>query len=77
MSQCEANPNMNWPKKSDVAFKPSAIPEARSRVEAFVMPTDGKYLVGFQRAADMIVDLSSVTNLVLESIDDPGSLKPV
>jgi hypothetical protein len=48
--------NLNWPKKGDAAFKPSVPSADQARLEAFVMPYDGKYLVGFQRAADMIVD---------------------
>ena len=44
----------NWPKKGDQAFKPPA-PSAET-LGAFVMPSDGAYVVGFQRAADMIVD---------------------
>lgn len=49
-----ADADFNWPKKDDRAFE--SVPSAdRARVEAFVMPSDGMYLVGFQRAADMIV----------------------
>jgi len=48
--------NFSWPKKGDAAFKPSVTSEDQARLEAFVMPNDGKYLVGFQRAADKIVD---------------------
>ena len=46
----------NWPKKGDRAFKPSVPSAEHARLEAFVMPSDGTYLVGFQRAADMIMD---------------------
>jgi hypothetical protein len=48
--------NFNWPKKGDAAFKPSVPSAYQARLEAFVMPNDGAYLVGFQRAADMIVN---------------------
>lgn len=48
--------NLNWPKKGIEAFKPSVPSSDQSRLEAFIMPNDGSYLVGFQRAADMIVD---------------------
>ena len=48
--------NFNWPKKGDAVFKPSVPSADQARLEAFVMPDGGKYLVGFQRAADMLVD---------------------
>ena len=56
-------PNFNWPKKGDRAFKPSLSPADKGRLEAFVMPSDGTYVVGFQRAADMIVDAAQSDDL--------------
>lgn len=47
--------DFNWPKKGDRAFKPSVSAADQARLQAFVMPSDGAYAVGFQRAADMIV----------------------
>jgi len=44
---------INWPRTGDRAFH--ASPD-RGRIEAFIMPSDGIYLVGFQRAGDMLVD---------------------
>ncbi len=46
----------NWPRKGDKAFRPSVTSANRSQIEAFVMPSAGAYLFGFQRAADMVVD---------------------
>lgn len=51
-----ADGDINWPRKGDRAFKRSVPPVDHARLEAFVIPSDGTYLVGFQRAADMIVD---------------------
>jgi len=51
-----ADIEFNWPKKGDRAFKPSVRSADQAEPEAFVAPSDGTYLVGFQRAADMIVD---------------------
>jgi hypothetical protein len=48
-------PDFNWPKKGDRAFRPSVPSADRARLEAFVMPDEGMYLVGFKRAGDMIV----------------------
>ena len=48
--------SFNWPKKSDEAFKPSVPSADPACLDAFVMPSEGAYLAGFQRAADMIVD---------------------
>ena len=56
-------PNLNWPKKGDRAFKPSVPSTDKARLEAFVMPSDGMYVVGFQRAADMIVDAAQSDDL--------------
>jgi hypothetical protein len=42
-------------EKGDRAFRPSVPSADRARLEAFVMPSNEIYLVGFQRAADMIV----------------------
>ena len=50
----------NWPKKGDRAFKPSVPSADHARLEAFVRPTDGTYVAGFQRAADMIVDATKI-----------------
>ncbi len=50
------DPDFNWPKKGDRAFKPSISSADHARLEAFVMPSDGMYITGFQRAADMIVE---------------------
>ena len=55
--------NLRWPKKGDRAFKPSLSPADNGRLEAFVMPSDGTYVVGFQRAADMIVDAAQSDDL--------------
>lgn len=55
--------DFNWPKKGDRAFAPSISPEDQTRLEAFVMPTDGTYLVGFQRAADMILEAAQSDDL--------------
>ena len=54
--------NMNWPKKGDGAFKPSVPSADKSQLEAFIMPNDGSYLVGFQWAADMIVDAAKTND---------------
>lgn len=54
--------NFNWPKKGDALFRPSVSSADQARLEAFVMPTEGKYLAGFQRAADMIVDAAKTDN---------------
>ena len=48
--------DFNWPKKGDKVFKPSPPSVAGVPLEAFVMPSEGTYLVGFQRAADLIVE---------------------
>jgi len=48
--------NFAWPKRGDQAFKPYPAAGVRPRLEAFVLPSDGAYLVGFQRAGDMIVE---------------------
>lgn len=45
-----------WPKKGDRTFAPSVSVEDQTRLVAFVMPRDGTYLVGFQWAANMIVE---------------------
>ena len=58
-----AEKNFNWPKKGDEAFRPSLSASDCSRLDAFVMPSDGAYLVGFQRAADMIVDAAQSDDL--------------
>ncbi len=50
----------NWPKKGDRAFKPSVPSADHARFEAVVMPSDGTYVAGFQRAADMIVDATKI-----------------
>lgn len=55
--------DFNWPKKGNRAFGPSVSLNERGRLGAFVMPTDGTYLVGFQRAADMIVTAAESENL--------------
>jgi len=47
---------LNWPEKGDRVFRSSLSPADQARLDAFVMPSEGMYLVGFQRAADMIVD---------------------
>lgn len=49
-------PQPRWPKKGDRAFVPSVSPSDRAKLEAFVLPSEGMYAAGFQRAADMIVD---------------------
>lgn len=46
----------NWPRRGGQAFRASANLADHEAVEAFIFPSDGAYLVGFQRAADMIVD---------------------
>ncbi len=57
------NANFNWPKKGDRAFG-SSVPSAdRARLEAFVMPSEGKYIFAFQHAADMIVAAARNDNL--------------
>ena len=48
--------DFNWPRKGDRAFMPSIPTADRAQLEAFVMPSEGAYAAGFQRAADMIVD---------------------
>lgn len=53
----------NWPKKGDRAFSPSVSSDDRGQLDAFVMPSDGAYLVGFQRAADMVVASSQSSDL--------------
>lgn len=50
-----ADNGFNWPKKGDRAFGPSVSSADRARLEAFVMPSNGSYVVGFKRAADMIL----------------------
>lgn len=45
----------NWPKKGERAFGPGVSSDARSGLDAFVLPSEGAYVAGFQRAADMIV----------------------
>jgi len=55
--------NFSWPKKGDRAFGPSVSAEDQTRLEAFVIPTEGTYLVGFQRAADMIVEAANSDDL--------------
>lgn len=55
-----ADPDVNWPKKGDRAFRPSLPSSDRARLEAFVMPESWKYLVGFKRAGDMIVAAAQV-----------------
>ena len=47
--------DLNWPKKRDRAFKPSISAADQARLGAFVTAWQGLYLVGFQRAPDMIV----------------------
>jgi hypothetical protein len=56
------NHNFNWPKKDDAALKPYVSSADQARFEAFVMPDEGKYLAGFQRAADMIVEAAKTDN---------------
>ncbi len=43
--------DFSWPRKGQKAF---GLPD-RPALEAFFMPPDGAYLVGFKRAGDMIV----------------------
>lgn len=50
------SPQFNWPKKGDRAFRPPVSLDRRACLEAFIMPSSGMYIVGFQQAADMIVD---------------------
>lgn len=52
-----------WPKKGDQAFRASVHLTDQDAIEAFVFPSDGAYLVGFQRGADMIVDAAKDDNL--------------
>ena len=43
-----------WPEKGDRAFKFS--PSDKKGLDAFVVPSEGAYVVGFQEAANMVVD---------------------
>jgi hypothetical protein len=54
-----AENQLNWPRKGQKAFRPPDRPA----LEAFVMPSEGTYIVGFQRAADMIVDTAQTDAL--------------
>ncbi|MCC6662055.1 MAG: hypothetical protein IT437_14355 [Phycisphaerales bacterium] len=45
----------NWPKRGDRAFGPRVPSGAQGDLDAFVLPSEGAYVAGFQRAADMIV----------------------
>lgn len=53
----------NWPKKGNRAFKPSVSAADQVRLQTFVMPSEGTYIVGFQRAADMVVDGAQADDL--------------
>lgn len=57
--------DFNWPKKGDRAFRQSISFSSgdRAEIEAFMMPSEGVYLVGFQRAADMIVASAQTSDL--------------
>lgn len=51
-----ADNESNWSKKGDRAFGPRVPSGARGDLDAFVLPSEGAYVAGFQRAADMIVN---------------------
>jgi len=56
-------PQPLWPKKGDRAFGGSVSPSDRAKLQAFVLPSEGMYAVGFQRAADMIVTAAQSDDL--------------
>lgn len=58
-----AGADFNWPKEGDMAFKPSVSSADQGRLDAFVMPSEETYIVGFQRAADMIVAAAQADDL--------------
>lgn len=58
-----AESDFNWPKKGSRAFGPTVPSDNQGRLEAFVLPAEGTYLAGFQRAADMIVTAAESDDL--------------
>ena len=51
-----ANGDLNWPKRGDRVFRPSVPSAKQAQLEAFVMEWDGIHLIGFKRAADVLVE---------------------
>jgi hypothetical protein len=64
-------PSFKWPKEGDRAFKASFPSADRERLDAFLMPSDGAYVVGYQDAADIIVDAAQKDDLNTDNIFFP------
>jgi len=62
---------INWPRRGGQAFRAAANLSDQEAVEAFIFPSDGSYLVGFQRAADMIVDAAKDDDSNLDNLFFP------